>query len=167
MHNRCLVQALAVLARAIPVRADSAVVVPGVSIGSLRLGATRDAVHKLRGKPTRTAKTHRGGTADSWRLPNSLLETEVVYRSGRAVQSFYDWYVMLSGAEAESTACMRAVKSRTEWFRREVREGLAEDAAAQAKNETPGRLLRSCARTARHAARKSREPSSEVPGSTT
>lgn len=86
MYPRYLLTALLAITATAPASARSSRVTPGVSIGSLRIGSTRQVIRKLRGRPTRTSRTHRGATADAWRTGNSVLLTEVVYRAGRAVQ---------------------------------------------------------------------------------
>lgn len=77
---------LALLAGAVPGAAGDAVVKPGESIGSLKLGSPRTSFLKMNGKPTITGKAPGGGTADVWRSTPQELAVEVVYRSNRAIQ---------------------------------------------------------------------------------
>lgn len=73
--------------------AQDNLVVPGKSVGSLRLGDVRDAALNTLGKPTRTQRLRSGLLKDSWlgpEPPSGSEETQiflhVIYRARRVVQ---------------------------------------------------------------------------------
>lgn len=75
------------------VRAQSFAVVPGVSVGDVRLGDARAAVLKRMGKPTKTSRPAKGLMRDEWLAPEppemsqeTRLFFIVTYRVGRAAQ---------------------------------------------------------------------------------
>jgi len=73
--------------------AQGTLVVPGKSVGSLRIGDTRDAALNTFGKPTRTERLRSGLLKDSWLGPEPRSGSEetqvflhVIYRARRVVQ---------------------------------------------------------------------------------
>lgn len=101
-----------ILLLAIAVSAQEYSIVPGKSVGPVRLGDARAAVIKARGKPTETKRLRSGLVKDSWLgaepAPNSedsQLFFNVISRAGRVVQiEFNDpKYKTATGISIEST----------------------------------------------------------------
>jgi hypothetical protein len=81
------------LVLSLPVFAQDNLVVPGKSVGSLRIGDARDAALNTFGKPTRTRRLRSGLLKDSWLGPEPRSGSEetqvflhVIYRARRVVQ---------------------------------------------------------------------------------
>lgn len=94
------------------VLAQDNAIVPGKSVGAVRLGDTRDAVFLTLGKPSETKRWRSGLVRDSWSGPapaagseDSQIFFRVLYRAGRVVQiEFNDpKYKTATGISIEST----------------------------------------------------------------
>jgi len=62
------------------------IVIPGKSIGKIKLGAARQTVHKILGKPSHAERRRDGLTEDNWRDRGTIYFTEVIYQADRVVQ---------------------------------------------------------------------------------
>jgi hypothetical protein len=75
---------------------DDLLVVPGRRVGKIRLGATRDAVWKRIGKPTRTTRRSGGLVEDRWEYPKTRSTSDLpayiiaLFRANKAVQIEFD-----------------------------------------------------------------------------
>lgn len=69
-----------------PLCAQDFVVEPGRRVGKIEIGASRDAVHRLLGKPAKMFSTHKKLVVDSWSNNKTGNQLEVIYQAGNVVQ---------------------------------------------------------------------------------
>jgi len=111
-HSRALLVSAVILLLSLSVLAQDNEIVPGKSVGRVRLGDTRDAVFMTLGKPSETKRWRSGLVKDSWVGPEkpsgsagSQIFFHVLYRAGRVVQiEFNDpKYKTAAGVSIDST----------------------------------------------------------------
>lgn len=112
LHFQWLLSGSLILLCSWSVLAQANLVVPGKSVGSVRLGDLRDAVFMTLGKPSETKRWRSGLVKDSWLGPepaqnsaDSQIFFKVIYRRGRVVQiEFNDpKYKTAAGVSVAST----------------------------------------------------------------
>lgn len=119
--NRPFAGAAVLLLVSLSVFAQDNLVVPGKSVGAVRLGDARDAALNTLGKPSKTKRWRNGLIKDSWLGPelppgssDSQIFLNIIYRARRVVQiEFNDpKYKTAAGISIESTLAQFRAKHR-------------------------------------------------------